>query len=278
MTRPVTPTAATTEGPGDDWTQGRDLFRAERYEEAIPFLERAANAERGAGADQRGPALNYLGTAQYALGRYEDAVTTFRAAILQTPGKARLHYNLGNSLLGVGRAADARRQYELALDLDPDYEEAARALAVVVGEVDTARPAPPPPADENDAAAPAEAEDALPAATAPPAPSAAATQAETGSPTAGADGANAVAGLADAGYAQTRRRVLELDARIRAAAQAVSEARAHLEQQEQALAALLEELSAAVRAYDLAQEATLEAAALQRAQTLLAQAAGVGRS
>src|SRR4051812_18808502 len=103
----------------DDWTQGVELYRAERYEEALPYLERAARTRDDEGGSAiRGPALNHLGMAQYVLGRYEEAVATFRAAILQTPGKGRLHYNLGNSLLAVGRLSDAKRQYELALDIE----------------------------------------------------------------------------------------------------------------------------------------------------------------
>lgn len=133
----------------EDWTTGRALYQAERYEEAIPYLERAASApEVNVLGGGRGPALNYLGMAQYVLGRFDEAVATFRAAILQTPGKARLHYNLGNSLLAVGRTADARRQYELALDLEPDYAEARQALVVAAAEsaVPAAEPLPPSPA------------------------------------------------------------------------------------------------------------------------------------
>lgn len=127
----------------EDWTTGRQLFQQKRYAEAIPFLERAIKvaptATNGAtNEDIRGPALNHLAMAQYVSERYEDAARTFREAITQTPGKARLHYNLGNTLFALGQLKGAQKEYETALELDPHYDEAHRALIVVMAEAQVA--------------------------------------------------------------------------------------------------------------------------------------------
>ena len=228
----------------EDWATGSDLYRAERYEEAIPYLQRAALATdaEGGGAAVRGPAFNHLGMAQYILGRYDEAVATFRAAILQTPGKARLHYNLGNSLLAVGRLPDAKRQYELALDLDPEYDEAKRALIVVAAEIQAPAPSAEPPS------------------LAPPPPSMPAPPSLPPSPPSrnGATPASA--------------RIEALAARAHEARTAVQETRRLLEQQEQAERALIEELLALVGVYEAEREEAVREAAVQQAQALLSEA------
>ncbi len=146
----------TQENSGEEaWNTGRELFRAQRYEEAIPFLEQVleqaaaattlaatsappAGNEGDAAPDDssfHGRILGYLGMAQFSTGRNADAANTFAQAIAQTPDKPRLHYNLGNALFADDRLPEARRQYEIALFLDPDYEEAERALVVVGAEL-----------------------------------------------------------------------------------------------------------------------------------------------
>ena len=228
----------------EDWATGSDLYRAERYEEAVPYLQRAAQAtDAEGGSAVRGPAYNHLGMAQYVLGRYDEAVATFRAAILQTPGKARLHYNLGNSLLAVGRLADARRQYELALDLDPEYDEAKRALIVVAAEIQA-----PTPSAERPSVAPPSFKPA-PSPFLPPAPPPDRNDTEP-----------------------VFARIEALAAQARDAREAVQDTRRLLQQQEQAERALMDELLGLVQTYAAEREEAVREAALQRAQTLLSEA------
>ena len=126
------------DGPraADDWEKGLELFRAERYAECIPHLERAATVARNeSNAAAGGRILSHLGTAQYAIGHFDDAADTFAASIEVAPGKPRLHYNLGNALLAADRLEEAKAQYEKALALDPGYPEAQRALIIVMAEM-----------------------------------------------------------------------------------------------------------------------------------------------
>lgn len=234
----------------DDWTTGLERYRAEQYEEAVPYLERAARTTDEAGGKAiRGPALNHLGMAQYVLGRYEEAVATFRAAILQMPGKPRLHYNLGNSLLGVGRFADAKRQYELALDLDPDYGEAQKALVVVAAEAA---------AGDTQSSAKGDKTEAGPG----PEPRALAVAPRASHPQTSPNN-----------LTKSQQHVEQLEAQLRAAHEALAQTRLRLEQQEQAQNELVEELLAAVRAHALEQETAIQEAALRQAQALLNEAA-----
>jgi tetratricopeptide (TPR) repeat protein len=119
-------------GMNQDLSQGIELHRAQRSAEAIPFLERAT---QGDDPTSRATALNHLGAAQFAAGHFEDAIATFRSAIEQTPGKPRLHCNLGNALIAVGRPAEAKREYEAALKLDPEYPEAKQGLVVAAADM-----------------------------------------------------------------------------------------------------------------------------------------------
>lgn len=248
----------------DDWTTGLDLYRAERFEEALPYLERASRTpDEDGGAAVRGPALSHLGMTQYVLGRYDDAVATFRAAILQMPGKARLHYNLGNSLLAVGRSADAKRQYEQALILDPGYEEATKAIVAITPE--DAKPSAPLSSAPH-SLAPSVREPAVPAPARPEPRSEARPSATEGQESRGV-------GIAPTDFARNRQRMEELEAQLRTAREALVQTRVLLERQEQNLSFLVEELLAAVRAYTANQEAAIREAAIQQAQTLLSQAA-----
>jgi tetratricopeptide (TPR) repeat protein len=57
-------------------------------------------------------------------GRYEEAAAHCRAAIAVNPSDADLHYNLGNALLGLGKADEAIAAYQKTLTLDPRYVKA----------------------------------------------------------------------------------------------------------------------------------------------------------
>lgn len=118
----------------NDWQQGRELLRAGQPEAALPFLERAAASVVTADPALYARALSHLGSAQYGAGQFEAAVRTFAQAIALSPGRARLYYDRGNALLASDRLAEARADYERALGLAPDYDEARRALIVVEAE------------------------------------------------------------------------------------------------------------------------------------------------
>jgi hypothetical protein len=59
---------------------------------------------------------------------YATEVTLWEDTIQKSPHKARPHNNLGYAYERADRAIDARREYQRALDLDPQYDLARRNL------------------------------------------------------------------------------------------------------------------------------------------------------
>lgn len=95
-------------------------------------LEGAIAAYRQALAlhPHHGPALDKLGRALMDAGRHAEAEAALGQASLADGGNAGLRNALGRSRAEQGRHVEARLDFEAALELDPDYEEAARNLAV----------------------------------------------------------------------------------------------------------------------------------------------------
>ena len=69
--------------------------------------------------------------AYYQVGRYEDVITLARATLDVTDNLEESHYWLGLAQLAAerGTADDARREFELALVLNPNFAPAREALA-----------------------------------------------------------------------------------------------------------------------------------------------------
>jgi tetratricopeptide (TPR) repeat protein len=72
-----------------------------------------------------------LGSAQFARGRYSDAVSHFEAALELRPGDPLLISNLGASLLASGDTERACQQLCRALDADPHLLSALRNLGTL---------------------------------------------------------------------------------------------------------------------------------------------------
>lgn len=75
------------------------------------------------------PFLGHLATAQFAAGRRDQAIETYRRALLLNPALDFLHVNLAQMLAEAGRVADAEREYEAALRLNPGFAKAWMGLA-----------------------------------------------------------------------------------------------------------------------------------------------------
>lgn len=71
----------------------------------------------------------------------EEAIAIYKKALHLDPANAELHNNLGAALAESGRFEEARIHFEHAVQLRPDYEEAARNLA----RIDAIRPSDPSP-------------------------------------------------------------------------------------------------------------------------------------
>ena len=76
--------------------------------------------------------LLHAGTALHNLERYEEAIACYHAAIRVAPRIGEVHNNLGNSLMALGRFADAADSFALAAQLLPlsPVPQAARATAL----------------------------------------------------------------------------------------------------------------------------------------------------
>ena len=63
---------------------------------------------------------SHLGVAQTALGKYPDAVTSFRTALARNPSYAPTHQSLATALALLGQFEESVVHYEAALALRPD--------------------------------------------------------------------------------------------------------------------------------------------------------------
>ena len=63
---------------------------------------------------------------------YASSETLWRDTLAKNPNSWVAHYNLANALLHAGRIQDAVGQYELALEIKPDYREANNNLAFIL--------------------------------------------------------------------------------------------------------------------------------------------------
>jgi tetratricopeptide (TPR) repeat protein len=82
---------------------GRDLAKAERYEEAIAVLELAANQY-----DPR--ILNYLGYSNRKMGRIEIGLKYYQAALAEKPDFTLVREYLGEAHLQMGNLKAAKEQ------------------------------------------------------------------------------------------------------------------------------------------------------------------------
>jgi hypothetical protein len=67
--------------------------------------------------------------AYFEMGRYQEVITLAEATLNTAKYVEELYYWKGMALRASGEIAGARRAFERALDLNPDYAEAASALA-----------------------------------------------------------------------------------------------------------------------------------------------------
>ena len=98
----------------------------EYLSEPSKAIESYQTALRLGGADK--PAARYwvrLGIAQLAVGKAEDAERSYQAALEKNPGIAEAYLHLGKLRLRDGRYAEAESLFEQAVRLEPNLSEAA---------------------------------------------------------------------------------------------------------------------------------------------------------
>jgi tetratricopeptide (TPR) repeat protein len=104
---------------------GWALAQSNQAAEAITHYEAALRLKPSDPAAQTG-----LGVALAMGGRPQEAILQFEEVIRRFPNSPAAHFDLGLVLLdGLGRADDAAAQFEIVLQLRPDYPGAREALA-----------------------------------------------------------------------------------------------------------------------------------------------------
>jgi len=102
--------------PSTLYLWGEALRAAERYSEAIPALEQAAQVEV-----ENVHVWLALGWCYKRTGRLDQAVAAIRKALTADPTEALLHYNLACYLSLAGDKEKSLDHLSQALNLDPDY-------------------------------------------------------------------------------------------------------------------------------------------------------------
>jgi len=102
---------------------GDAYYRTDKYEEAVPFLEKYNKAAETTRDDDY-----QLGYAYFKIGKYEEAVRMFdRVKKIEDSLGQVAYYHIGESLLRLGNDVSARSAFEDAakMDLDPIVQEDA---------------------------------------------------------------------------------------------------------------------------------------------------------
>jgi tetratricopeptide (TPR) repeat protein len=98
------------------WLQGRTT-------DALPHMQRATQLD-----PRSDPAWFGLGVCYEQLHRYKDAVEPLRQAIARKETSAQYHTALGEVLVYRGSTEEGRKEYERALELNPNYGPACQLM------------------------------------------------------------------------------------------------------------------------------------------------------
>ncbi|HUJ48084.1 MAG TPA: tetratricopeptide repeat protein [Rhizomicrobium sp.] len=147
----------------DDYTTALRLIHHEKYDEAIPYLQRALE-EKPNSAD----VLNYLGYTNRMVGNYPVSLDFYQRALARNPDHKGAHEYLGELYLKMHQLASARDQLAELTRLCPDDCDEKDVLTKSISDYETAAAAP---------TAPAAATTAPAAATPPAAPATTSQQA-----------------------------------------------------------------------------------------------------
>lgn len=109
------------------------IFECGNVAGSIPHFENALTLE---GAVFAPPLYTYLARAYLEQGRYDDAIRRAQQGALLPPETAEAQYYLGQAYVARGSEGDvtaARRAFERALEIDPNYQPAQEAIANLPG-------------------------------------------------------------------------------------------------------------------------------------------------
>lgn len=97
-------------------------------------VEAASQAEADMGAAERSVVHVNLGKTYRDLGKLEQALNSFRRAVVMDPGSASAHNNLGNVHYRLGNCGEAEYELSQAASLDPESLSAVSQLAIALFE------------------------------------------------------------------------------------------------------------------------------------------------
>jgi len=93
--------------------EATDLLHEGRYEEACAILDSLKTAE----PDERYPQVTFLrGQCRFGMRDFAGAARHYRSMLERNPDLGRVRAELARSLLAMGKARDAREQFEIVLD------------------------------------------------------------------------------------------------------------------------------------------------------------------
>ena len=121
----------------DYYSQAAKLVNQNNWAEASRVIDVGL-----ASTPKHGGLLMLKGLSLMLATHHADAETFFRRAIATEPNNAEFHNNYGVALHRMERLEDAKDEFRLAVELNPQYRQACRSLALVswvIGDYDTAR-------------------------------------------------------------------------------------------------------------------------------------------
>lgn len=102
---------------------GYALMQQDRYDEALDYLKEALELDKTSTAIYQALATTYR-----KLGDFEMAKNSLNSSIAIDGSNPITYYNYGNLLVDAGEVDEAKKMYEKALELDPEFKEAKEEL------------------------------------------------------------------------------------------------------------------------------------------------------
>jgi tetratricopeptide (TPR) repeat protein len=101
--------------------RGMVMGRLKRFDEALANVRHAYQLDPGSGQYSKS-----VGLMLARMGQSEDAVTWLRKSMSESDAR----YNVGQMMRHIGQEAEARRQFQLSLTVDPAHQQTLAALGM----------------------------------------------------------------------------------------------------------------------------------------------------
>ncbi len=105
------------------------------YEDRGLLNEEMEEWKKGVSVGENERYIINLGNSYMDLGRYPEAIATYKKAIRLNPNSARVYNNLGAALSHLGEYEEAGKQYQMSIEMDPYYFRAYGNLGALFVEM-----------------------------------------------------------------------------------------------------------------------------------------------